>query len=102
MSFGGLHRAYNQFGKRKYEEIHEFPDFIRMATELGAIGRLVRGTSEYNSAVFEYSEPHKLLITSIDAICIHPAFSNRYRVASDALTAPRYTPVYPFATDPRL
>ena len=97
-----LHKVFNRSGAKKniFRGVDNFDDFIRMSSELGVIGRLIERTENYATTAFEYGEPHRLLFTDIDTVCIHPIFTERYRVIVPEQKAEDYLPVYPLGTDP--
>lgn len=100
VSVGHLHRVFNRAGVRGSGNIHEFSDFVRMLTELGAIGRLIQRTDRYAVAAYEYSEPFRLLFNTDDELCIHPCFTEVFRVISLGHFPADYSPVYPLGANP--
>lgn len=103
ISYSELHKIVNQHAMLKQlgsERLSTYSDCIRMFTEIGVIGRLIKTTSEYAIAVFEYSEPNRVLLTEKDTICIHPIFCETYNVVVGGRTHGQYLPVYPMGTEP--
>jgi hypothetical protein len=100
VSIGHLHRVFNRSGIRGTGNVYGFPDFLRMLTELGAIGRLIQRTDRYAVAAYEYSEPFRLLFNNDDELCIHPCFTEVFRVISLGAFPPDYCPVYPLGANP--
>jgi len=99
VSYGDMHRTFNRSAARSLG-FDDFRHFIRMLSELGVIGRFVGKTDRYTRAVFEYSEPSRLIFTSDDFLCIHPLFSSAYRVTHPQFPRGDFLPVYPLGTDP--
>ena len=103
ISYSMLHNLYNTSGveKGKFRNVDGYSDFLRMLCEVGAIGRLVTRTEDYATANFEYSEPHKMILTYLDYLCIHPIFTEFYSVINIGRLPDDYLPIYPLGTDPR-
>lgn len=100
--YSEFHTIYNRSATRHvHRNIDDFGDFLRMLSELGAVGRLTELTDEYAVAIFEYAEPHRMILTPADTLCIHPIFTERYRVIVPEDVPQSYSPVYPLGTDPR-
>lgn len=93
---GKLHQVYNWKGKN-VEGIHEYEDFKDMMKEIGAIGRVVTETERYIIGRFEYTEPHKLVTSPYDELCLHPVFATRYNVKPEKTEKLRA--VYPYGSD---
>jgi len=92
-----LHKAYIRRGKG-IPNIFDYDDFKRMLIEIGAIGRATKTTRRYVEGVFEYIVPHKLIVSSADALCIHPLFCEIFSVVKPEKEAnPRV--IYPYGTD---
>ena len=102
LTYSDFHKAYNKSGagRHKFRNIESFEDYLRMMSELGAIGRLTDESDDYATAVFEYSEPHRLIFTDRDTLCIHPIFTEKFRVIVQDKIPDNYLPVYPTGTDP--
>jgi hypothetical protein len=101
VSFGQMHRCFVESGVRKTYSIElNFHDFVRMASEVGAVGRMVETSREYVTAIFEYSQPSRLIFDPNDQICIHPIFTERYGIVKEGKIPAGYLPIYPRGTDP--
>ena len=102
IGYSELHSHFNKAGGERgvFQNISGFNDFLRMLSELGAIGRLTKTTEEYATAAFEYGEPHRMLYTDKDILCIHPIFTEMFRVIVPQSLPDTYLPVYPLGTDP--
>ena len=93
--YGDLHRAFNKSGAKGFGNVHDFDDYLRMLTEVGAIGRLIKRTNRFIVAQFEYSEPARLLFNDTDELCIHPCFTRTTHVMGANPSPENYMPVYP-------
>ena len=100
VSFSLFHSYANRSGYKNIGKIYNFDELIRMCAELGVVGRLIEDHGRYVTAVFEYSEPHKLIYSSNDILCIHPIFTERYGLIKHPNIPKEYKPVYPLGTDP--
>ncbi|MEO1523204.1 MAG: hypothetical protein AAFU78_20855 [Cyanobacteria bacterium J06633_2] len=100
--YSELHKHFNQAGGERgvFQNISGFSDFLKMLSELGAIGRLTTSTNDYATATFEYGEPHRMLYTDKDTLCVHPIFTEMFRVIVPSSLPETYQPVYPLGTDP--
>jgi len=101
ISYSNLHKIFNASPHRFDGEVYDFSDYVRLLTELGVIGRLIRRDRDYAVAIFEYSEPHKLLLTPEDTVCVHPAFTEKFRVVAADAVSDEFLPVYPLGSDPQ-
>ncbi len=77
-----------------------FHSTVRMLSELGAVGRLIRTTDRFHTGVFEYSEPNRLIFTPDDVLCFHPVFSSYYRAIPPEVSPKNFRPVYPYGVAP--
>jgi hypothetical protein len=100
VTYGDLQRAFNKAGVSGFGNVYRFSDFLRMLTELGVIGRLIQKTDKYNKAVFEYSEPFRLIFNDDEELCIHPCFTECFGVVVEGRIPKGYRPVYPLGSDP--
>jgi hypothetical protein len=106
ISYSDLHRVFNATPRTYGGDTYTFPEYVRLLTELGVIGRLVRRERNYATGIFEYSEPHKLLLTPDDTLCVHPVFTEKFRAilpVQASVNAPEgeaYVPIYPLGCDP--
>lgn len=91
---GKLHTVYNQRGKNT-PDIYEYEDFRNMLVEMGAVGRVEGETDRYIIGRFEYTEPHKLITSPLDELCLHPLFSLLFKKELKK----EVRAVYPFGTD---
>lgn len=99
VSYGDLHRAFNRAGVRGFGNIYGFDDFLKMLSEMGAIGRFIRRTELFDVGQFEYSEPFRLVFNDTDKLCIHPCFTRVARVIAEGHTPRDYLPVYPLGAN---
>lgn len=97
---GDLRRLFARSPVRGFGNIYDFSDYLRMLTELGVVGRFIDRTERFVVATYEYSEPFRLLFNEDDLLCVHPCFTQIYRVL-DRSNLPRdYLPVYPHGAHP--
>jgi hypothetical protein len=96
---GDLHRAFNKSNANGYGNVNSFNDFLRMLTEVGAVGRLIRRTDHYVVATYEYSESSRLLFNEDDMLCIHPCFTRTFRVLAEGSIPDDYLPIYPYGAN---
>lgn len=94
-SNGYLHKVFNQIGK-KSSNLDDYWEFRRMLIETGIIGQVIGETERYIIGKFEYTEPHKLVISTHDELCLHPLFSERYHCKFDK----NAKAIYPYGCDP--
>lgn len=92
---GELQKTFTRFAKR-LGVFEDFDHFRRMMIEIGAIGVVTGETEYYVNGIFEYTEPHKLSVSSDDVLCLHPIFFRTFRTNFDG----NWKPVYPYGTDP--
>ncbi|XWN29989.1 MAG: hypothetical protein ROR55_21205 [Devosia sp.] len=97
---GDLKRIFSRSPVRGYGNIYDFSDYLRMLTELGVIGRFIDRTDRFVVAMYEYSEPFRLLFNEDDLLCIHPCFTEAYRVLDRSNLPDDYLPVYPYGANP--
>lgn len=95
-SFGDLHRSYVRLGYNRKGEMG-FSDFREMLTTAGVVGVVTSESERYVSGIFEYSAPHRLIVSEKDRLCVHPLFSIAFRTPDDD----RWKPVYPSGTEIR-
>lgn len=93
---GELHKVYNQHGKGRITDVYDFEDFKKLLIEIGVIGRVIRTTGRYIEGVFEYAVPHKLITNTDDELCVHPVYSQTFRVNRDTSTEDGKLVVYPY------
>ncbi len=67
-----------------------------MLIEMGVVGRVINRTERYIEGVFEYTVPHKLVVSTEDYLCLHPSF---YEVFSAIKTESKNLVVYPYESD---
>lgn len=96
-SYGDLHSVFNQFGKKAMDG-DDFFDFRSLLVEIGAVGRVIDENERYWIGQFEYTAPHKLVISTDDEMCLHPIFASTFscRIAK---TRPLRRTVYPYGSD---
>jgi hypothetical protein len=92
-----LHQLFNRKGKKASGE-NDFLDFRRILIETGIVGKVVDATDRYIVGRFEYTEPHKLIVSSKDQLCIHPVFASTFNYRIESTQAMRA--VYPYGSDP--
>ena len=95
-SEGDLHKIFNQHGKKHFYD--DFDEFKRMLVEIGAIGRVIGETNRYIIGLFEYTQPHQLVISSYEQLCLHPIFTEIYNNRNKESHA-NTKPVYPYGSD---
>jgi len=95
-SEGVLHKTFNHHGKKYFHD--DFDEFKRMFVELGAIGRVIGDTDRYVIGLFEYTQPHQLVISSYETLCLHPIFTEIYNNRGKN-PSENIKPVYPYGTD---
>lgn len=92
-----LQKVFTRKGK-KSSTFTDFWDFHRLLIETGIIGRVIRDreTERYIIGRFEYTEPHKLVVSTEDELCLHPVFAEvyNYKESKDVKT------IYPYGSDP--
>lgn len=88
--YGLLHRIRNQEAK----DI-SFDEVLRMLIESGAIGRVTKESTTYIEGEFEYLVEHKVLVTEIDTLCLHPLFAEIYDCITRRQPRADVRPVYP-------
>ena len=71
LRFGDLHKAFNRFAKREFEELQ---DFVEMLFQIGAVGRVVGTSTRYIKGQFQYNFGAPLVAYSNEQLCIHPVF----------------------------
>jgi hypothetical protein len=98
VTIGELHRAFNDAHVNHSGNIDHFQDFLRMMTELGVVGRLLRFTESYAIASYEYAEPYRLIFNQSDRLCIHPCYTMQSRLFFPGESPATYTPVYPLGS----
>jgi hypothetical protein len=87
-----LQPLYNKLPKELKED--GFGGFLRMLSEIGAIGSVRRFTDRYVVGEFEYSMPSRNFVQESDQVCIHPLFLEKFQVKrSDKRT------IYPLGID---
>ena len=92
---GHLHQVFNRHGKKVCR--HEaYDDFLRMLIEMGVVGRVINRTERYIEGVFEYTVPHKLVVSTEDYLCLHPSFCE---VFSAIKMKSKNRVVYPYGSD---
>ena len=99
VAYSDLHAVFNRRGIEGRMGVDNFLDFLRMLSQLGAVGRLTKSHGTYVTALFEYSEPSKMIYRPGDSICFHPVFTDKYRIISADKLPDTYKPVYPLGTD---
>ncbi|MBK9925376.1 MAG: hypothetical protein IPP66_08790 [Anaerolineales bacterium] len=92
-SVGELHQVYTRRGKAVFDGDNLF-EFQRMLMEIGAVGRVIKGTATevYIKGNFEYTVAHEIAISHDDELCIHPLFSGIF--GGDK----KERPVYPYGS----
>lgn len=75
--------------------MNDFWDFRRLLIETGIVGRVMGETERYTIGRFEYTEPHKLVVSSDDLLCLHPVFATVYKYKRTKVIKP----IYPYGTD---
>jgi hypothetical protein len=92
-SVGELHQIYTRRGKAVFDGENLF-EFQRMLLEIGAMGRVIRGTATevYIKGNFEYTVAHEISVSHDDELCIHPLFSGIF--GNDN----KERPVYPYGS----
>lgn len=94
-SNGHLHRVFNRDG-RKASGFVDYWDFRRLLIETGIVGRVIGETDRYVIGRFEYTEPHKLVVSTDDKLCLHPVFAEVFHFRKDPLSKA----IYPYGSDP--
>jgi hypothetical protein len=96
LTFGhaALHRLFVRRGK-KASGLSDFWDFRRLLIEMGIVGRVVGANSRYVVGRFEYTVPHKLIVSTEDTLCLHPVFATVHRYKQVA----GQKPIYPYGSD---
>ena len=94
-SVGHLHQVFNRHGKA-ISRHEDFDDFLRMLIEVGVVGRVINRTDRYIEGMFEYTVPHKLVVSTEDTLCLHPAFC---QVFSAIYPEKGGRVVYPYGSD---
>ncbi len=94
-SHSDLQRVFNRFGK-KASGYKDYWDFKRLLVETGIIGRVISETDRYIIGRFEYTVPHKLVVSTADSLCLHPVFAEVYNFKDHGATRT----VYPYGSDP--
>lgn len=89
-SNGDLHQVFNRYGKAALGT-DEYFEFKKVLIEIGAIGRVLSETEKYIQVEFEYTTPHRLVVSSDDMLCIHPLFCEVFSVKVRDMK-----PVYPY------
>lgn len=95
-SYGELHQNYTRFGKKALNS-DDFYDFRTLLIEIGAVGRVLEETDRYTIGLFEYSSPHKLVVSTNDSLCLHPLFASVFSCRIPT-RGPRRA-VYPYGCD---
>jgi hypothetical protein len=92
-SVGELHQVYTRRGKAVFDGENLF-EFQRMLMEIGAVGRVIKGTATevYIKGNFEYTVAHEIAVSHDDELCIHPLFSGIF--GNDK----KERPVYPYGS----
>jgi len=97
---GDLRRLFSRSPVRGFGNVYDFSDYLRMLTELGVVGRFIDRTERFVVATYEYSEPFRLLFNEDDLLCVHPCFTQIYRVLDRNSLPDDYLPVYPHGAHP--
>ena len=97
ISHSELNKIFNHSSANKYFD--KFEPFLQMAAEIGVVGRVI-SEGNYLTGMFEYSEPHRLLLTEKDTLCIHPIFTETYEAIVPGRIPDNFRPIYPRGVDP--
>lgn len=88
-------KVFTRHGK-KSSGARDYWEFRRLLIETGIVGRVVGETDRYIIGRFEYTEPHKLVVSTEDLLCLHPVFAEVYNFRSKGVTKT----IYPYGCDP--
>jgi len=94
-SHSALQRVFTHGGK-KASGFTDFWDFRRLLIETGVVGRAVDETDRYIVGRFEYTEPHKLVVSTEDNLCLHPVFAEVFNFKRQT----GKKTIYPYGCDP--
>jgi hypothetical protein len=81
-----------KFGERKSGR-KSGAEVIDILIEIGAVGRFVEETENYNIAIFDYMVPNRVVASLRNEFCVHPVFAGAYN--SDA-RYPGAKPIYAY------
>ncbi|MBI5234515.1 MAG: hypothetical protein HY880_09190 [Deltaproteobacteria bacterium] len=90
-----LHRVFTRKGK-KASTYTDYWDFRDLLTEMGIVGKVIVETDRYFVGKFEYTEPHKLVVSDDDILCLHPVFAEVFSFKRSGTIKT----VYPYGCDP--
>jgi len=93
-----LRQTYGRFGHRRIPGVTDYTDFKRLMIEIGAIGKVTKETDIYLEGQFEYTAPHRLIVSTNDELCLHPVFSVTY-AARRSQESDKRRVVYPSGSD---
>ena len=68
-----LHKLFNRHAKKEMPG-KDFEDFKQMLLEIGCVGRVIDSTNKYIIGEFEYTVPHRLVVSTSEELCLHPLF----------------------------
>ncbi len=91
---GELHQVYNRHVKGTLH-LESYLSLRRILIEIGAVGRVKTETDRYIVGEFEYTVPHKLVVSSYEKFCLHPIFLEVF----SARRIPTDKPIYPYGSD---
>jgi hypothetical protein len=91
-----LHKTFNRHGKKYFNG--DYDEYKRMLIEMGVVGRVIGETERYIVGMFEYTQPHQLVVSTNDELCLHPLFTEIFtarRIENEAI----FKPIYPYGSD---
>ena len=94
-SHSALQKVFTRRGK-KPSGVADFWEFRRMLIETGIVGRVIDETERYIVGRFEYTEPHKLIVSTEDPLCLHPVFAQVFHHQENS----GKKTIYPYGSDP--
>lgn len=94
-----LQKVFTRRG-RKPSGIADYWDFRRLLIETGIVGRVVGETDRYIVGRFEYTEPHKLVVSTEDELCLHSVFAEVFSYKKGKGKDKDTKTVYPYGSDP--
>lgn len=89
--YGDFERVFRQ-AQRALPYFETPNECLKLLTEIGAIGVIEGEDGQYYRAEFSYNLPQDLATKHSDTLCVHPAFSGRYRCRIDGQA---YHPIFP-------
>lgn len=88
---GDFERVFRQ-AQRDLPYFETPNECLKLLTEIGAVGVVEGNEDQYQRAEFSYNLPQDLATKHSDTLCVHPAFSGKYRCRIDDAD---YHPIFP-------